>query len=190
MIHPLLRSADFVRVLRVRTQASSVHFAVHHLAAVPSVPQPPLSRAAKALASPDLSTGASEVAPASQVAVWVAASGSIAAAVVTDQAPENAIWFGAVVPKRHAKRSVTRSLLKRQIRNVVARHGETLACGLWVIRLRAPFDRKVFTSAASDQLKCAAREELDLLLASAARRAGRAGSSAHAASASHAGQIA
>ena len=176
MIHPLLRSADFVRVLRVRTQASSVHFAVHHLATVPSVPQPPLSRAAKALASPDLSTGAGKREPATQVGVLVAP----VVGVINDQLPENAIWFGAVVPKRHAKRSVTRSLLKRQIRNVVARHGETLACGLWVIRLRAPFDRKVFTSAASDQLKCAAREELDLLLASAARRAGRAGNAGHA----------
>ena len=184
MIHPLLRSADFVRVLRVRTQASSVHFAVHHLATVPSVSQPPLSRAAKALASLDLSTDAGKHEPVSQVTVLVAASDTTAAAVVTDQVPENSIWFGAVVPKRHAKRSVTRSLLKRQIRNVVARHGETLACGLWVIRLRAPFDRKVFTSAASDQLKSAAREELDLLLASAARRAGRAGH------ASSAGQIA
>ena len=166
MIHPLLRSADFVRVLRVRTQASSVHFAVHHLATGPSVSRPPPSRAIKALACVDLSTGASEFALTPPVEPPAVPAGD-------EVLSASAIWFGAVVPKRHAKRSVTRSLLKRQIRNVLARHGETLACGLWVVRLRAPFDRKVFTSAASDQLKCAAREELDLLLVAAARRAGR-----------------
>ena len=84
------------------------------------------------------------------------------------------IWLGAVVPKRHARRSVTRTLLKRQIRAVVAGHIDALAGGLWVIRLRAPFDRAVFPSAASDALKCAARDELDQLLVSASRRAGRA----------------
>ena len=83
------------------------------------------------------------------------------------------IWLGAVVPKRHARRSVTRTLLKRQIRAVVSGHIGALAGGLWVIRLRAPFDRAVFSSAASDALKCAARDELDQLLVSAVRRAGR-----------------
>ena len=173
MIHPLLRSADFVRVLRVRTQASSVHFAVHHLATRPSVPRVPLSRAEKALALTNLSTQVTPFASAAPDGSLLVPEGAVLVGADDARLTATAIWFGAVVPKRHAKRSVTRSLLKRQIRNVVARHGETLACGLWVIRLRAPFDRKVFTSAASDQLKCAAREELDLLLVAAARRAGR-----------------
>lgn len=81
------------------------------------------------------------------------------------------LWLGAVVPKRHARRSVTRSLLKRQIRGAVQRHAEGLAAGLWIVRLRAPFDRAQFPSAASDALRAAARVELDTLLARAARRA-------------------
>lgn len=78
------------------------------------------------------------------------------------------------MPKRHAKRSVTRSLLKRQIRAVVQGKRAALANGLWVVRLRAPFDARTFVSAASDALKRAARAELEQLLASAAQRvAGR-----------------
>ncbi len=69
---------------------------------------------------------------------------------------------------------MTRSLLKRQIRSAVKGQETVLANGLWVVRLRAPFDRKTFVSAASDALKHAARAELDQLLASAAQRvAGR-----------------
>jgi len=73
------------------------------------------------------------------------------------------LWAGAVVPKRHARRAVTRSLLKRQIRSAVERHAHTLASGLWVVRLRAPFDKSRFPSAASDALKRAAAEELEAL---------------------------
>ena len=83
--------------------------------------------------------------------------------------PSPRLWFGAVVPKRHARRSVTRSLLKRQIRAAVARQG-LLDDGLWVVRLRAPFAREQFVSAASSALGSAARLELDAVLAAAARK--------------------
>jgi len=75
-----------------------------------------------------------------------------------------------VVPKRHARRAVTRSLLKRQIRLALQRHAPALPEGLWLVRLRGPFAPKLFPSAASDALRCAARDELEQLLA----RAGRA----------------
>ncbi|HKX40347.1 MAG TPA: ribonuclease P protein component [Burkholderiaceae bacterium] len=75
-----------------------------------------------------------------------------------------------VVPKRHARRAVTRTLLKRQIRSAAQRHAAALAPGLWVVRLRAPFDRAQFASAASEPLKRAARAELDALFDAAARR--------------------
>jgi ribonuclease P protein component len=69
---------------------------------------------------------------------------------------------------------VTRTLLKRQIRAAVLRRDAAgpppLRPGLWVVRLRAPFDRKVFASAASGALRGAARTELDALLAQAERR--------------------
>lgn len=79
-------------------------------------------------------------------------------------------WLGAVVPKRHARRAVTRSLIKRQIRSVVGAHASRLAAGLWIVRLRAAFDRAHYVSAASDELRCAARRELDDLVETARRR--------------------
>jgi ribonuclease P protein component len=72
-------------------------------------------------------------------------------------------WLGLVVPKRHARRAVTRSLLKRQIRVAMLRHVLSVAPGVWVVRLRAPLDRKVFASAASMTLKRSMAAELDAL---------------------------
>ena len=174
VIQPLLRSADFVRVLRTRTQANSVHFAVHHMASVPSVARRASAQHTDGAAPIDLSTGQTGTGQADSSAAKRRTLDLVSPVDLSAEREPDSVWFGAVVPKRHAKRSVTRSLLKRQIRNVVARHGDALACGLWVVRLRAPFDRKIFTSAASDQLKAAARDELDLLLVAASRRAGRA----------------
>ena len=79
-------------------------------------------------------------------------------------------WLGLVVPKRHARRSVTRNLLKRQMRALMQVHAGSLAPGLWVLRLKAPFDRKLFTSPASDTLRTTAHDELALLLQRAAVR--------------------
>ncbi len=85
-------------------------------------------------------------------------------------------WLGTVVPKRHAKRAVTRNLLKRQIRAALLRRdlpGQALLrSGLWVVRLRAPFDRLAFASAASPALREAARAEIEALLGQAAQRLG------------------
>jgi len=78
-------------------------------------------------------------------------------------------WLGAVVPKRHAKRSVTRSLLKRQIRAALVRHTSSLPPGLWLVRMRAPFAPKLFPSAASQALRAAALAELEGLLGAAAQ---------------------
>ena len=83
------------------------------------------------------------------------------------------IWVGAVVPKRHARRAVTRSLLKREIYAAAARPCDALAPGLWIVRLRAPFDRALFPSAASPALRRAVRSQLDALLASVAAATGR-----------------
>lgn len=75
----------------------------------------------------------------------------------------NGCWLGMVVPKRHARRAVTRTLLKRQIRAAFAA-AAGMPPGLWVVRLRSPFDRQKFPSAASDALRQAARDELAQLL--------------------------
>lgn len=82
--------------------------------------------------------------------------------------PVEGCWVGMVVPKRHAKRSVTRQLLKRQIRAAFAQ-ATGMPPGLWVVRLRSPFDRQQFPSAASDALRAAARAELAQLLERAMR---------------------
>ncbi len=77
--------------------------------------------------------------------------------------------MGCVVPKRHARRAVTRNLLKRQVRGAFERHAAALPAGLWLIRLRQPFAVAEFPSARSVALASAVRSELDGLLAPPAR---------------------
>lgn len=151
MIARLVRSADFERVLRTRTRFSSPHFAVHHVSEGPTAP----TGRGRSLAFDQLST----------------AHASVLTHAVDDKPEElpKGLWWGAVVPKRHARRSVTRTLLKRQIRVAVNGHAGMLAGGLWVVRLRASFDRVQFVSAASASLNETVREELARLLTSAIR---------------------
>ncbi len=68
-----------------------------------------------------------------------------------------------MVPKRWARRAVTRNLIKRQIYAVSAGFEPQLPSMAFVVRLRAGFDRSRFVSASSDQLKQAVRAELDQL---------------------------
>jgi len=152
VIRHIVRSADFERVLGTPIRARSVHFAVHHLVDVPMSPRKTVIH--------QLST---ELSTASRMAISPAVDDSHKETLATN------LWLGAVVPRRHAKRAVTRSLLKRQIR-AAAERNSCLPGGLWVVRLRAPFDRSAFSSAASDALRQAARDELDQLLADAVRR--------------------
>ncbi|MEY4763477.1 MAG: hypothetical protein RI907_150 [Pseudomonadota bacterium] len=70
-----------------------------------------------------------------------------------------------MVPKRHAKRAVTRNLIKRQIREAFGRHEQRLPHGLWLLRLVGGFAPAQFVSARSDALALAARSEIDALLA-------------------------
>ncbi len=139
----LVESAEFERVLRARSRATTLHFAVHHSAALaePIATLPPSE-----LSTTPWVTGARPVDDF--------ASGGA-------QGPRH--WLGAVVPKRHARRAVTRSLLKRQIYAAAERHRANLAQGIWVVRLRAPFDRTQFPSAASTALTLCARGELEAL---------------------------
>ena len=74
------------------------------------------------------------------------------------------VWLGAMVPKRWAKRAVTRNTLKRQIYIVSASLDHQFACAAYLIRLRAEFSRQLFPSATSDALKQAAQAELTDLL--------------------------
>jgi len=89
----------------------------------------------------------------------------------TDRRPGCGPWIGAVLPKRWARRAVTRQLLRRQIE----RAGRQIAAGVpgngavaYVFRLRRDYPRSDFRSSASSQLKAAAFAEIGHLL----RRAG------------------
>ena len=80
------------------------------------------------------------------------------------------VWLGAMVPKRWARRAVTRNAIKRQIYNVSEHFGDRLPVAAHVVRLRTTFDRKQFISATSEPLKLAVREELLQLFERAVRQ--------------------
>ena len=142
MADRLVNKADFECLLATRWWARSAHFAVHH---VPVSPQPP-AKPTKAAPVEELSTSLASTCPQP-----------------VDDSPTG-LWLGCVVPKRHAKRAVTRNLLKRQVRGAFQRHGDLLPRGLWLVRLRQAFPVAEFVSARSEALLRAARLELDRLL--------------------------
>jgi ribonuclease P protein component len=76
--------------------------------------------------------------------------------------------IGAVVPKRLAKRAVTRNTIKRQI-YATAFMRTNPSTAAHVVRLRKEFDRQFFKSATSVRLKQALREELQQLFAQVAQ---------------------
>ncbi|NMM76682.1 ribonuclease P protein component [Acidovorax sp. SRB_14] len=125
------------------TVARTAHFALHRLA---------LDAAGAAL-------------PALGTASGPAPSGSAQALF-----PVDGIWLGAMVPKRWARRAVTRNAIKRQIYGVATALEPPLLPAAHVVRLRAAFDRKLFPSASSEALKLAVRNELQQLFQRAAPR--------------------
>jgi ribonuclease P protein component len=83
----------------------------------------------------------------------------------TELFPGEGVWIGAMVPKRWAKRAVTRNTIKRQIYSVSAEFESSLQPFAHLVRLRSTFDRAQFVSATSDALKAAVRTELVQLFA-------------------------
>jgi ribonuclease P protein component len=82
--------------------------------------------------------------------------------------------LGCIIPKRWAKRAVTRNMIRRQIFTVAEistpRSWHTSHC---VVRLRARFDPAIWVSAQSEGLRCAVREQLQELFARAEKAATR-----------------
>src|SRR5690606_28727141 len=72
-------------------------------------------------------------------------------------------WLGVVLPKRWARRAVTRNTLRRQIYETARLLPSPLPHAAWVVRLRSEFSRKQFVSATSEPLKRAVRAELQTL---------------------------
>ena len=138
-----LKSGDFAAVLATAPMAKSPHFVLQHLAGRPAS----VVRHEGRGVAPELST----------------AGAPTQADSVDKISGKTASWLGLVVPKRHARRAVTRNLLKRQMRAAVDHHEAKLLPGQWVIRLRAPFDVRLFQSAASVALRQAASSELEQL---------------------------
>ncbi len=146
----LLRAADFERLLKQASRARSPLFAVHHMACEPSQPAKPVSKG--------LSTGGDQLTHR-----LVDESPE---ACPTQPSPPRGHWLGFVVPKRLAKRAVTRNLVRRLARASLEAQlagSEPLPPGIWALRLRAPIDRKQFPSAKSDALRDALHEDLQLL---------------------------
>ena len=72
--------------------------------------------------------------------------------------------LGVVVPKRLAKKAVTRNLIRRQVKAVLQQEQVHLPPALYVVRLKTPFSNREFISAASRALQQAVRAELVLLV--------------------------
>lgn len=183
----IVRPADYVRVLATPMRLRSPHFAVHHLDGRPLPLKRPMARSATACdaAGMDcLPADAGNAPVTASLSTELSTGWGAAALAGVDDSPSAdppapgetfgtrpglVRWLGLVVPKRHARRAVTRTLVKRQIRNVAAACAARLEPGLWVVRQRSPFDPKQFPSAASDALKAAARAELRMLFERAVR---------------------
>jgi ribonuclease P protein component len=80
--------------------------------------------------------------------------------------PRQAVLLGAMVPKRWAKRAVTRNTIKRQIYNVSVEYESSLTQRAHVVRLRRAFNNDEYKSATSSILRCAVRAELHQLFCS------------------------
>jgi ribonuclease P protein component len=138
MIGRLLRKPDFERLLAVPPRSRSAHFALHHVQARPGTAAAPEETKLCTVGAP-----------------------------IEDRVVDNFVqgwWIGVVLPKRHAPRSVTRNVLRRQVRAAMERHRSRLPTGMWLVRLRQPFPRGRFISADSATLRAAAASELDRLL--------------------------
>lgn len=142
----VVNKIDFELMLSMAARSRSTHFAVHHAARKPSA----AVWTSKRVVAEELSTAE-----------------ALVCAQPVDELPSGH-WLGTVVPKRHARRSVTRSLIKRQIRAAMSHHAGRLPAGLWLVRLRAPFAVTQFPSAASPALRQAVRAELEQLFSRAA----------------------
>ncbi len=137
-----MTKAQFAAVMSGQTVSRTPHFALHRVALQPNL----MSKA---------------VDTAAVVSVPGAPALNKPLFAVQDT------WLGVIVPKRWAKRAVTRNTIKRQIYAVSTDSSCHLPPAAHVVRLRAGFDRAEFISATSDKLKIAVRAELQHLFSGA-----------------------
>lgn len=175
MFGRLVQATDFQRLLATPARGRGLHFAVHHLRDRPA----DRSRAAAASLREDvnLSTANARLHPqAVDDTTGVRQAGVETEGLPASREGATALseptqrWLGCVVPKRQARRAVTRSMIKRQMRAAMQRHENALAPGLWLVRLRQGFPVTEYPSADSVRLRLAVRSELEQLLGRVARR--------------------
>lgn len=99
------------------------------------------------------------------------ASGSVAttsSGTSTDGAPPEmplqGLCMATLIPKRWAKRAVTRNAVRRQIMAAFSHEQTNLLPVPHLVRLQSPFDVKAFNSASSVALKHAVSQEMGQLL--------------------------
>jgi ribonuclease P protein component len=148
----ILHAADFERLLAAPAVCRSTHFSLHHVASTPTLHR----RGCIEPVQPELST-----------------ADPSGCTQPVDEFPHSALasgrWLGLAVPKRQVREAATRNLIKRQAREAFRRQRHQLRPGLWLLRVRRGFDRRLYRSATSSVLRLAARAELDALLQRAAR---------------------
>lgn len=147
----LRERAAFEKLLRTRPLGRSAHFAAHYAAAGEDSPVSRLTRARP----DDLSTEEKQElsSPVDKLQIRVR--------------------LGCVIPKRLARRAVTRNLLRREMIQVLAERRDQLPAGDWLLRQRDVWAKAQWRSAASEPLRLAVRHELaELLDGCAARVAG------------------
>lgn len=168
----IVQKLDFERMLAVPARQRSPHFALHHLPEPPAPRKVPARLGLKQVGGAPASAAASPRACAPGSAQPLAKLSTGDAPLFTqpvDDLPLQGHWLGTVVPKRHAKRAVTRNLVKRQFHHQFSALCSNLPAGLWVLRLKAPFGRELFPSARSEALAAEVRTELGALLQRAAQ---------------------
>ncbi len=159
LMHRLKTRPQFQAAMAGGTVSRTQHFALHRLSLVPTNGDFLPSAGTETTSTPTDRAGSVPQEQHAAQALFV---------VAKDQAV--APWMGAMVPKRWARRAVTRNTIKRQIYATGAAFELQLPVAAHVVRLRSSFDRKQFPSATSDALKMAVRDELEQLFAHAVRQ--------------------
>lgn len=134
----LVHKAQFQQLLSEPARCRSAHFAAHHRSMAPD-------GSGTGDASAELTRLSTAVEP------------SVAQSVDNFAAQH---WLGTVLPKRWAKRAVTRNLLRRLIRTEMEGRLPGLPQGQWLLRLRAAWPKESFRSADSELLRSEVRQEL------------------------------
>jgi ribonuclease P protein component len=166
MAEPLAALRDravFEQALKTKPLARSEHFVLHHcLAAGKAVAGVGLKHSVAALDHVPTAVLSTNSGQGQQGAVDNLIPISRLSADLTGE-----LRLGLVVPKRHAKRAVTRNTIKRQARALGSLHREALGEGAYVLRLKAPFGPPTYRAASSDALRAAVRHEINAMFVAA-----------------------